>query len=184
MNLSIQKNVELDFNGVILTCPIEEGHRMIPVRTICQIIDVDFKRQDNWLKEHPFFAQLYNLTPTTGADNKQYQMRCLSLFDVDGWLHSIGAKGRKPGSMEKQYAFLAWLREQKLKLYKSIDVFMQENRYELGLIEQKSDLVDQLHTAQDTVKTIKATIKKVDATIADVREKRYTGQTALPFPEN
>lgn len=181
-NVSLEP-VELTFQEVKLTCPIEEGHRMIPVRTVCDIIDVNFQSQDNWLKEHAFFAQLYRLSTTTGADGKSYEMRCLSIFDIDGWLHSITEKNRKPGSVEKQYAFLAWLREQKMQLYKSIEVFMHENRYELDLITQKEQALEELELAQENVKLVKDRLKKINTSIEDVRAKRYTGQTALPFPK-
>ena len=174
--------VELTFEGITLSSPIEEGHRMIPVRTVCEIINVDFRSQDSWLKQHAFFAQLYRPSTTVGADNKQRSMNCLSIFDIDGWLHSIGNKNRKPGSVDRQYTFLAWLREKKMELYKSIDLFMQENRYELELIEQKETVLNQLEEAQGQVKSIKDNLKQINTSIEEVRAKRYTGQTALPFP--
>lgn len=157
---------------------------MVPVKTVCQIIDVDFKSQDNWLKDHPFFGQLYRLSTTTGADGKQYSMRCLSIFDLDGWIHSIGMRGRKEGSAERQYAFLAWLRERKLDLYKSIELFAKENTYELELIKMKEKTLDELEAAQENVKELKKKYNQISDTIEDVRAKRYTGQTALPFPED
>jgi len=174
--------VVLSFQDVEISCPIENGHRMIPIKTICSIIDVDFKSEDTWLKEHSFFSQLYRLSPTVGADGKQREMNCLSIFDVDGWLHSITLKGRKPGSVDKQYAFLTWLREKKLELYKSIELFIEENRYELELIEKKGRLVDALEECQDKTKELRNELKKVNGSIEDVRRLRYTGQTALPFP--
>lgn len=174
--------VELEFQEFRLTCPLEEGHRMVPIKTICDIIDVDFKSQDSWLKSHPFFSQLYRPSTTVGADNKSRTMNCLSIFDVDGWLHSISAKGRRDGSIEKQYAFLAWLREKKMELYKSIDLFMQENRYELDLIEQKENTLNEMEMKQMELKEVKDRLKKINTAIEDVRSKRFTGQTALPFP--
>lgn len=71
---------------------------MIPIRTVCQIIDVDFANQDGWLKKHPIYAQLYTPRTTVGADNKERPMNCLSFFDTFGWLNSITQKGRKPGT--------------------------------------------------------------------------------------
>lgn len=77
---------------------------MLPVKTLCGILDVDYQTQDNWLKQHPFFGQLYRLAYTTGADGKQYEMSCLSIFDVQGWVCSISLNNRKPGSVERQTA--------------------------------------------------------------------------------
>ena len=157
---------------------------MIPVKTVCTIIDVDFKRQDTWLKEHPFLSQLYSLSPTTGADGKRYEMRCLSVFDLAFWVGSISLAGRKPGSIERQYRFMAWLREQMLGFYKSIDVWVQENKYEQQLIELKEKTEDELLKAKQTVKELNSRLKEIDVTIEDIRLHRFTGQTALPFPED
>jgi hypothetical protein len=176
--------VELQFEDIKISCPLEEGHRMVPVRTVCQIIDVDYKSQDSWLKSHDFWSQLYRPSTTVGADGKTRTMNCLSIFDIGFWIGSISSKNRKPGSVEKQYAFLAWLREQTLNLYKSIDLFMQENKYELELIEAKEDLLNKIEEATETVKSYKRGLKQVNESIEEVRAKRFTGQTALPFPED
>lgn len=129
-------------------------------------------------------SQLYNLGYTVGADGKERKMNCLSIFDVNTWLGSISLNNRREGSVEKQYAFMAWLREQQLGIYKAIDVFMQENKYELQLIEQKEAVLDEMEETQGKLKDLKSSLKKINASIEDVREKRFTGQTALPFPED
>jgi len=182
-NLPAIQPLEIEFQGVKLSCPLENGHRMIPVKTICNIIDVDYKSQDNWLKEHPFFAQLYRPSTTTGADGKQYSMSCLSVFDVDGWLHSLQMKGRKPGSVEKQYLFLAWLREQKLAMYKSIEEYISENAYELKLMEDKSKKLTEIETAQETLREAKKELATINTTIEEVRAGRFKGQYELAFPK-
>lgn len=174
--------IQLDYQGTEIPCPIEEGHRMVPVKTVCQIIDVDFKRQDSWLKKHKFFTQLYNLGYTTGADGKQYEMRCLPMIDLLSWLASISENNRKEGSVDKQYAFMAWLRHEMLSMYKLIEVFHEENKYELELITKKADTVDQIASKNEELKELKSSLKKIDLSLEEVREKRFTGQTALPFP--
>ncbi len=175
--------IELDFEGINIACPLQEGHRMVPVKTVCQIIDVDFVKQNNWLKKHEYFAQLYNLGYTTGADGKQYEMRCLPMFDLLSWLSSITDNQRKEGSKEKQFAFMAWLRNEMLSMYKLIEVFQEENKYELDLIEEKYRLVDELDGFSKEVSRIKNHLKKIDSSLEEVRSKRFTGQTALPFPK-
>lgn len=179
-NLPVILPIELEFQGIKLSCPHENGHRMVPVRTVCEIIDVDFKNQDVWLKEHPFFAQLYKPSTTTGADGKQYSMNCLSIFDVDGWLHSIGPKGRKPGSIERQYAFMGWLREQKLARYKTIEEF---DEYEAGMAKLLLLMQQQVADTKHLLKEQQAKLKEVDTSLTEIRSNRYNGQTALAFPE-
>lgn len=183
-NLPAMKPLELAYGDITLTCPIENGHRMVPVRTICQIIDVDFARQDSWLKSHPIYGQLYNPLPTVAADNKERTMNCLSFFDLFGWLNSLGNdSARKPGSVEKQMLFMAWIRERHMEVYKAIDVFMQENKYELDLIEQKEKALAELEAAGEKIKEVKKRLMTINASIEEVRSKRFTGQTALCFPE-
>jgi hypothetical protein len=179
------KNLDLktfEFAGVTIDCPVEDGHRMMPVKTICDIIDVQFKTQDSWLKGHNYFNQLYRLAGVVAADKKVREMNCLSVFDVLSWLSSITGNNRRPGSIEKQYAFMAWLREEMLAMYKLIEVFQVENEYELQLIQQKSDLLDQQSEMATQISQIKKQIKNIDNSLHEVREKRFTGQTAIPFP--
>lgn len=175
---------ELSYNDTIIPCPIEEGHRMIPVKTICAVIDVQYDKQDIWLKNHPYFGELYRPSRSSSADNKVREMNCLPVFDVLSWLSSITDRNRKSGSLEKQYAFMVWLRTKTLDMYKLIDVFQEENKYEMQLLEKKQNLLEQMEDMSRSTSDIKKQIKQIDATIEDVRSKRFTAQTALPFPEN
>ena len=171
--------VSFNFNDVEITCPVEQGHRMIPIRTVCQIIDVDFARQDNWLKKHPIYSQLYNPMPTVGADNKARTMNCLSFFDTYGWLNSITQKGRKPGSYEKQQLFMVWLREKIMALYKAIEQVEAENKYERELLQQKQDALNELEERQAKVKELKKQIAEIDKAIEQINIDKVTGQVSL-----
>lgn len=174
----------LDYQGISVPCPVNEGHHMIPVKTVCQIIDVDFQKQDSWLKKHEIFSQLYTLGYTVGADNKRREMNCLPMFDLYAWLSSISDNQRKEGSTDKQYAFMVWLRSQMLDLYKSIEIYIAENQYEQDLVSEKERIEAEILEASHNVKELKARLKTIEDTIEDIRINRFTGQTALPFPEN
>jgi hypothetical protein len=168
--------ITITFEGVKLTCPIEEGHRMIPVKRICEIIDIDFQTQDNWLKSHPMYAQLYRLAYTTGADNKSYEMSCLSIFDVDGWVNSIAANNRRPGSVDKQYAFLVWLREKKLDMYKSIEALAQENEEEAALLDQIEAKEKAIADKELELKNDRKAIKEMQGELKKIRRTKYKGK--------
>lgn len=174
----------LSYNDLSIPCPIEEGHRMIPVKTICTIINVNFKDQDSWLKKHPYYSQLYRMSGIVAADNKVRSMNCLPIFDVLSWLSSITDRNRTKESAEKQYAFMTWLRKQMLDMYKLIELIQQENKYELELIEKKSQILEQMEETNMSLAELKKSLKQVNHTIEDIRSKRFTAQTALPFPEN
>lgn len=174
-------DLELDYQGTTLPCPLSEGHHLIPVKTVCDIIDVKFQTQDSWLKDHPYFSQLYLLGGVVAADGKVRQMNCLPMFDLLSWLASISENQRKTGSPEKQYAFMAWLRTKMLDLYKSINVYREENRYEQELVQQKEEIELEISQNKQKEKELKEQLKKIDTAIEDIRINRFTGQTALPF---
>lgn len=175
---------ELAFQNTSLSCPLQEGHRMIAVKTVCAILGVDYQTQDSWLKEHPFFSQLYRLAYIVAADNKEREMNCLSFFDTMSWVSSISMNNRNQESIEKQTLFLTWLREQTLSFYKSVDAFIQENKYEAQLVQLKEATENQLLEAQNQVKSFRNKIKEIDDTIEDIRTNRFSGQTNIPFLEN
>lgn len=176
-------SLQLHYEKHTISCPLEDGVRMIPVKTICKIIDVQFKNQDSWLKKHPFFSQLYLLAGVVGADNKRRKMNCLPLLAVNTWVASISETHRKQESIDKQNALIAFLYHETNRLHKSIDVFMQENKYELELIELKESLNEQITEVKQTMKRLQEEEKKVNQTLKDIRVNRFTGQTALQFPE-
>lgn len=171
--------VKLKFNNKIIECPINEGHPMFPVRTICKLIDVDFKRQDSWLKKHPFLSQLYNPTPTVGADNKVRTMNCLPFFGLISWLGAIGGRDRKQLSIDKQNFFLTWLYQQFSFLYKTKQEFEAENRYEIELMHKKEELLNKIESAQSEVGQLKKELRTVNGGIEEVRTNRWKGQLDL-----
>jgi len=174
----------LNYEGQEVQLISENGSFLIPVKRICELIDVDYQTQNNWLKKHKIFSQLYSLDYTTGADGKQYKMSCIGLLDCLLWLSSISNNRRREGSYEKQMAVLMWLRSQFMELHKSIEVMKRENDYELALQNKKVDLEVELAQNSNRMKEIKKEINNIDKTIEDVRSKRFTGQTALQFPKN
>lgn len=175
--------ISFDYLGQKLSCPVHDGHHMIPVKTICEIIDVDFKTQDGWLKSHPFWSQLYSLDYTVGADNKRRKMNCLSIFDVDGWLHSIGNNKRREGSNEKQLAFLIWLRQKKLELYKSIQILQKEYANELELERLIAEKESEIEGSKAELKVFKADLETLEEELENLRKSKFN-QLKLEFPED
>lgn len=96
--------IVLNYEGLEIPCPIEQGHRMVPVRHVCDALQVVFHNQDSWLKEHPYFSQLYTITYTVDAQNKQRKMNCLPMIDLLAWVSSITIRNRSEESIARQYA--------------------------------------------------------------------------------
>lgn len=171
----------LDYQGISLPCPFREGHRMVPVKTVCQIIGIDFQTQDSWLKKHEIFAQLYSTSYTVGADNKRRAMNCLPMFDLYAWLSSVTDRNRNEESVKKQYTFMAWLRTQMVESYKSTDLIVEENKFEKELLQKKEEAMEMINEGQQKVKEGKKLMATVNQSLEDIRINRFTGQTALPF---
>lgn len=174
-----RKIVQLNFKGNELSCPVQEGHKMVPVKTICEMIEVDYKTQDSWLKKHNFFGQLYRLAYTVGADGKQRSMNCLSIFDLNSWLASISVNNRNEESIEKQYQLMTWIREQFLDDYKSKSQIIDDRNYELELLNKKEALEDELLTIKQREKEVKKELSTVETTLEEVRYNQATGQIAM-----
>lgn len=182
-NLAPVKLTELilDYQGISLPCPFREGHRMVPVKTVCQIIGIDFQTQDSWLKKHEIFAQLYSTSYTVGADNKRRAMNCLPMFDLYAWLSSVTDRNRDGESVKKQYTFMAWLRTQMVESYKSVEVSQEEHKYEHQLVNALADIEEQMLLNKEEGNQLKKKWQATKQSLEDVRINRLTGQTALPF---
>lgn len=68
---------------------IHDGVEMVPIKPICEALNLDYKTQYDKVKEDEILSQLWGLAPTTGKDSKTYKMVCLPLEFVFGWLFSI-----------------------------------------------------------------------------------------------
>ena len=75
-------------NNVDIVATSDE-QRMVPIKPICEALGIDRKRQQDKIKEHPILSSVGGLQPLTGADGKQYEMFCLPMKYVFGWLFTI-----------------------------------------------------------------------------------------------
>lgn len=174
---------EMTFENVAIPCPVQEGHKMIPVRAVCQILDVDPDNQDVILREHPFFSQLYKPAQALTSDGKQREMKCLSMFDLYAWVSSISIRNRSEQSMQRQYLFLAWIREKMLGAYKSTEAYIQEADYERKLVELKDKTEEEIQEHQRIIADLKKKTKEIEKSIEEIRYNRMTGQISMSFPE-
>jgi len=84
-------------NGVKITAVDDHSTQLVPIRPICEALGVNYSSQYEKLKEHPLFASAILLSRTTGADGKQYEMACIPLSHLTGWLVTI-----HPGNVKEE----------------------------------------------------------------------------------
>lgn len=79
-------------NGIEIAAVRDEEHNFfVPIKPICQAIGVQFEAQYHRLSRHYILAAVMSTMDTTGADGKTYEMVCLPLEYVYGWLFTIDA---------------------------------------------------------------------------------------------
>lgn len=70
-------------NGVDIVAT-SEG--LIPIRPICEALGISYERQYRKVNESEDLGSVVALRATTGADGKQYEMVCLPIEFIYGWL--------------------------------------------------------------------------------------------------
>ncbi|MGM0587105.1 MAG: phage antirepressor N-terminal domain-containing protein [Bacteroidota bacterium] len=171
----------LTFNDSEIPVPFEDSIPMVPVKHICKLLDLDYSKQNSWLKKDDFFAQLYELAPTVGADGKLRKMNCLPLVDVPAWISSIDNSNRSDEAIAKKNQFLFWLREQMMQYYKSMHELVQENEIELRLkkqIEHDEQIYSEIN---DDAKAVRDRINWNKRKLEEIRENRFNPQYRLDF---
>lgn len=72
----------------------------VPIKPICEALGVAFQKQHEKIKSDAILSSVVTLRVTTGADGKQYEMLCLPLKFVYGWVFSINPDNVKEQSRE------------------------------------------------------------------------------------
>lgn len=79
-------------NGVeIAAVTTEDGSIFVPVKPICQALTIDFEGQRQRIARHYILGSVAFTLKATGADGKAYEMICLPLEYIYGWLFTIDA---------------------------------------------------------------------------------------------
>lgn len=87
-------------NNQKITIINNEGEKLVPIKPICLALGIDYPTQYDKLKNDEFLSSVVGLSPTTAADGKEYEMVCLPLQYVFGWLFTINPKNVAPDAKE------------------------------------------------------------------------------------
>lgn len=146
----------------------EQGEVLIPIRPICDALGVEYSRQLKKIKDDKFLRSVVGVTPTTGADGKTYEMACIPLQYVFGWLFTINpanvSEEARP-AVEKYrlecydalYNHFARARQRQL----------DENREEIRLLEELTRVSDEIQEAKGKRRSIEQKLAKLRAARLD-----------------
>lgn len=115
---------------------MNEGGQLIPLKPLCQILELSYKNQDRKIREDPYFSQVYQPARIVAADGKERQMNCLPLIEVENWLHATSNTNRTEEQKQKKVDFLSWLRSQRISMFRAVNETSQQNTKEAGIYAQ------------------------------------------------
>lgn len=86
----------IDFNGQQLLTIEKNGVHYAAVKPIAENIGLNWNSQHNRITRDDVLNSVVVMMTTTGNDGKQYDMTCLPIEFLNGWLFGIDAKRVKP----------------------------------------------------------------------------------------
>lgn len=163
-------------NGVEIFAEItENGQVYIPVKPICQVIGVDSEAQRQRILRHYILDSVAFTLKATGADGKSYEMLCLPLDYIYGWIFTIDANLVAEANREK---VANYQRECYDILYRhfagSLRRRVEENEAEIAALKAVNDAIL-------NEKEAKAARRKAEEHLAEIRKSRLDSTPQLEF---
>jgi hypothetical protein len=118
---------------------IENGDKMVPIKPICQALNIDEDAQRRRLKDDPILNSVTVLSTATGSDGKQYEMVTIPFKFVFGWLFRIDSRNVKP---EARDAVLRYQVECYDALYNHFIRHSEFIEWQSALIEEQLVIVE------------------------------------------
>lgn len=176
-------NVLAKVNGVEIQIVENNASKLIPIKPICEALEIDYPRQFSKIKEDEFLSSVVALTPTTGADGKTYEMTCLPFEFVFGWLFTINPKNVKEEAREAVSKY-------RVECYRALFEYFTEPA---TFLKEKQSMIDkyleEYDTASRNFKDAQKIMKKKKEAFDKVRSfsledwRANSRQYMIPFPD-
>lgn len=149
--------------------------RLIPIRPICDALGIASNKQVEKIKEDEILGSVATLRVSTGADGKQYDMFCLPLQYIFGWLFTINPKNVNEDAREavtkyRQECYDVLYRHFFGNMRRQIEV----NTMEISLLEEINQLNEQKNELTNVLRQKKSKLDKI-------RELRLKPDPELEF---
>lgn len=163
-------------NGVEISAVVNETHHVfVPIKPICQALGIDDAAQRQRIKRHHILAPVEVTVTSTGADGKNYEMVCLPLEFVYGWLFTIDAN---LVAKDRQESVAKYQLECYEALYRhfagSLARRIEENEAEIKALEAVNQAISREREA-------KAERRKAEEQLARIRASRLDPTPCLEF---
>lgn len=162
-------------NGVEIVTFTQDGETFVPIKPICQALGIADNKQREKIKEDEILNSVGTLRVSTGADGKAYEMFCLPLRYVYGWLFTINPKNVAPEARE---AVSRYRRECYDVLYNHFARSMQRV---METDNAEKEALKALDNANQWVKEAKAAQREAAERVEAIRKSRLDPHPELPL---
>lgn len=83
-------------NDIAITISHDDQTTLVPIKPICEALGIALPSQREKINNDEILGSVVTLSVTTGADGKRYEMVCLPLEYVFGWLFTINPNNVNP----------------------------------------------------------------------------------------
>lgn len=156
-------------NGVEIFAEItENGSVFVPIKPICTALGIEHTAQKQRIHRHYILNSVEVTVTSTGTDGKQYEMTCLPLEYVYGWLFTIDANLVAEPVREK---VATYQRECYDALYRhfagSMKRQIETNEAEIAALKTVNDALTAKKQAEEAYKQAQKHLDKVRASRLD-----------------
>ena len=137
--------------------------RLVPIKPICEALGIDRKRQQDKIKEHSILSSVGGLKPLTGADGKQYEMFCLPMKYVFGWLFTINPANVSEESRDNLIRYQQECYEALFRYFTARTEFVEQKQKE---IDRQLTIVEE---AKEHFKSAKNVLTDAEAKLKKLR---------------
>lgn len=160
-------------NGTQIVTVDEAGDIFVPIKPICTALGISDQSQRKNIAEDELLSSVGTLRVSTGADGKQYEMFCLPLKFIYGWLFSINPKNVAPEARENVSRFR---RECYEALY---DHFSASIKRTIEFNKTEIELLEKINEARIEEKEARTRRQEIESKLEKIRKSRLNPQPAL-----
>lgn len=170
----MEKQVITKINGIEIATVSDENHNFfVPVRPICDALTLNVSGQIQAVKRHRILGSVVCTLHTTGADGKSYNMVCLPLEFVYGWLFSVDTNLVSEERRDK-------IEKYQMECYRALySHFAGSLRRRVEENEAEIKALQTVNEAIMGVKAAKAVQREAEEHLAKIRAARLDDQPTL-----
>ena len=141
--------------------------RLVPIKPICEALGIDVEPQRRKLNEDDFLSSVATSGVATGSDGKQYEMLCLPLEFIFGWLFTINPKNVKEEAREAVSKYRIECYRALYKHFSSQAEFLSEKQ---SLLDQQLEYVEMV---KNEFSSAKSRLSEAQKKLSEARSLTY-----------